>query len=78
MFRYRQALLIRHDEVSRCIFDERVLEVGPDAVLVGSDKSHAFVGSSTKLGFRAGRHLRSDRMFEVGVEPLIRIEFGAV
>ena len=63
---------------SRRVLDDRVLKVGPDAILVRGDEVQVLIGSGTQLGFRAHRHLGADGLLEVGVEPLVGIEFRAV
>lgn len=45
---------------------------------VGLDELHVLLGGGAQLGLRAYRHLGADGVLEVGVEPLVRVELGAV
>lgn len=63
---------------SRRVFDDGVLEVAADPVSIGGDELHVIVGCGTQPRLCPHRHLRSDGLLEVGVEPLVGVELGAV
>ncbi len=60
------------------VLDDRVLEVGADPIAIGGDEGHVLVGGGAQLGFGAHRYLGPDGVLQVGVEPFVRIELGAV
>jgi hypothetical protein len=45
---------------------------------MGRDELHVLVGGSAQLGFGANRDLRADGVLQFGIEPLVRVELGAV
>ena len=65
-------------EFSSGIFDTRVLEELFDPLGFLFELDHVFGGSGFELGLGTYRHLGSDGMFDVCIEALLRIQFGAV
>jgi hypothetical protein len=63
-------------DCSRVSIDVGVLEVGFDAFGGFPDRVHVGLGRGFELGIGAIRDLRADGLFEVGVEPFIRIQLG--
>ena len=63
---------------SRRVLDDRVLEVGPDTIAIGGDELHVLISGGTQSGFGASRHFGADSVLEIGVEPFVGIELGAV
>jgi hypothetical protein len=63
---------------SRRVLDDRVLGVAANPVAIGCDELHVLIGRGAQLGLRADWHLGADGVLQVGIEPLVGIELGAV
>jgi len=62
---------------SRRVLDDRIVEVGANAIGIG-DEVHVLVGGSAQSGLGSQRHLGPNGVFEMSVEPFVVIELGAV
>jgi len=63
---------------SGCVPGDSILDVAAGPVSIAGDELHVIVGRCPQPGFRADRYLGADSLLEVGVEPLVGIELGAV
>ena len=55
-----------------------ILEVGHDALGGLLQRGHEVVGRLTQLGDCSHGHLFAHRLLQIGVEPFLRVELGAI